>query len=136
MTATCVAHDVDARDLERLPLFAGLTRTAREVVAEWLDVEQVGAGYRLSREGAAGYALVVLHQGSAVLTRADLQQGRLGPGDWFGDIAPTSSGRSGATVVTDSAATVYLLGASSLRQMDRDLPGVTAALRARAALDV
>ena len=82
--------EVGAGDLADILLTAPLPLSARAELAACLDVEHVGPGHRLARSGSGGYALVLLRSGTAGVRRDGALERRVGPGDWFGDLAGDS----------------------------------------------
>ena len=56
----------------------------------------------LTGEGAPGYALFVILEGTATVTSSDDPLRALGPGDFFGEIALLAGGRRTATVTATS----------------------------------
>lgn len=121
-------------DLAGVSLFAGLAPADRDVVAQWLDVEEVDAGTRLTRQGAPGYTFFVLVSGSASVEIDGEQVRVLGDGDFFGEvsmIAPVG-GRQTATVVALTPSRVWRMFGSRFRELQAEHPQVASALEAAA----
>jgi CRP-like cAMP-binding protein len=116
----------DADDLAAVPLFDSLDRSELEALATWFDVQNTGEGIRLTGEGAAGYSFFVLVEGSAVVTAEDAQVARLGPGDFFGEMAILGNGRRVATVTTTAPAKLLVLFGTEFRRLQQAYPEVAA----------
>ena len=80
-------------DLSRIPLLAGLPDEARRLLCDRFDVEDVRPRQRLVEEGRSGYAFYVLDRGQASVAHDGQEVRRLGPGDFFGEIAILGDGR-------------------------------------------
>ncbi len=74
---------VNPSDLSRIALFAGLDDSDQRVVATWLDVGEFDPGYKLTHEGASGYAFFVLHDGTADVIVGGKVVRTLGAGDFL-----------------------------------------------------
>jgi len=73
--------------LDGLPLFDSLSKKDRVQVAMWADEVDVGSGVELASEGSYAHEFFVIEQGNALVTKHGEPIGRLGPGDFFGEIA-------------------------------------------------
>lgn len=119
-------------DLAEIGLFRDLTAEARATVAAVLTVEEVPPGRRLTRQGAHGYAFVVLRSGAAQVAVDGAVVRTLGPGDYFGEVSLLLSDRQTATVTTTSACTVWRMFGASFRQFQLAHPDVARVLEATA----
>ena len=102
-------------ELAAIPLFA-----ARDV----------GAGVRLTGEGATGASLYVLVDGRASVTIGGDEIRTLGPGDVFGELALLAVGRRTATVTTTEPSRVLVLFGDDVERLRSDYPEVAAGLEA------
>lgn len=73
--------------LERLALFADLTRAQVESIAHRFEETVFAAGERVLRQGLSGGALYVIVDGEAVLRIDGIERGRFGAGEFFGEIS-------------------------------------------------
>jgi CRP-like cAMP-binding protein len=73
--------------LAKVPLLAGLDRKALGSLAGMLKDRTFHAGDTAVDEGAQGVGFFIVLDGSATVTIGGRQVRRLGPGDWFGEIA-------------------------------------------------
>ena len=75
---------------------------------------------------------MLLRSGTAAVRRDGVLERRVGPGDWFGDLAGDSGpDRPGADLTTESVTMAYVMDASSLRGLMRRSPVVVDLLRER-----
>jgi len=122
----------DPAALARYELFAGMDAPSLQIVAGWLEVEEVPAGHRLTHEGARGYAFYLLSEGGADVVIAGSVVRTLGPGDFFGEIAMLGDGRQTATVVTTGPSVVLTMFGTRFRELQLAHPDVAAAIEATA----
>jgi CRP/FNR family transcriptional regulator, cyclic AMP receptor protein len=119
-----------AADLERIPLFASLSESELEELAEWFEVKSIGAGALLIGEDTGGYSFFALADGGARVTVSDNEIATLGPGDCFGEMALLGSGRRTASVTTTTPTTVYVMFGDEFRSLERSHPEVVARIKA------
>jgi len=119
-----------ADELRAIPLFDGLGDADLETLAPWFEAKTLGEGSQLIGEGAAGYSFFILVAGSAVVTSEDAELARLGPGDFFGEMAILGDGRRRATVTTISPAKVLVLFGTEFRQLEQEHPELAARIEA------
>jgi CRP-like cAMP-binding protein len=80
-------------------------------------------GAQLIGEGAPGYSLFILLDGTATVTSGAAELETLGPGDFFGEIALIGGeGRRSATVAAASSVTLAVMFGSDFRVFERDFP--------------
>jgi putative peptide zinc metalloprotease protein len=103
--------------LSRAPLFRDLPRSHLREIAKVSSVQQFTQGQEVAKEGAAGSVFFVILQGSARVVRKGRTLARLGPGDFFGEIAILTE--------TPRVASVFAQGdVSCVTLSSRDLRGV------------
>jgi CRP-like cAMP-binding protein len=112
--------------LADLPLFAALTADELERVAGWADLRTASPGDRICGEGASGYSFFVLRSGAASVTQNGQELRRLGPGDFFGELAILGDGRRTATVTAVDPTELVVLFGTEFRRLEADLPDVAA----------
>ena len=88
--------------LQRIPLFAELGRRELERLSGSFKERTFNAGYTVAAEGEGAAGFFVIESGEAVVAIGGEQRGRLGPGDYFGDIALIDMGSRTATVTAES----------------------------------
>jgi CRP-like cAMP-binding protein len=120
---------VSVDTLADLPLFESLTGEQLESVAGWADVRTASPGDRLCGEGASGYSFFILSSGAADVTREGQELRRLGPGDFFGELAILGDGRRSATVTAAEPSTMVVFFGTEFRRLEAELPEVAARIR-------
>jgi CRP/FNR family transcriptional regulator, cyclic AMP receptor protein len=121
---------VSPAELAAVPLFASLSPTELDELAEWFEPKTAGEGVKLCGEGAAGYAFFVLADGNAVVSSNGTELATLGPGDFFGEVAILDGGRRTATVTTTTPSRLLVLFGTEFRQLQHAHPAIAAQLEA------
>ena len=119
-----------AAELERIPLFASLSESQLEELAEWFEVKSAVAETRLIDEGTGGYSFFALADGQARVTTDDNEIATLNPGDCFGERALLGSGRRTASVTTTAPTTVYVMYGTEFRRLEQSHPEIVAQIKA------
>jgi CRP-like cAMP-binding protein len=119
---------VSPADLAALPLFSSLASAELDELATWFETKSAGEGVKLCGEGAPGYSFFVLVDGRAVVTSNGTELARLGPGDFFGEVAILGGGRRTATVTTTAPAQLLVLFGTEFRQLQQAHPAIAAQL--------
>ena len=89
--------------LAKVPLLSGLDRRALESFSRTLRHRTFRAGQVAVVEGESGVGFFIVLDGTASVTIGGQPVRRLGPGDWFGEIALlTSDSVRTATVTTET----------------------------------
>jgi CRP/FNR family transcriptional regulator, cyclic AMP receptor protein len=120
---------MDPRDVQSIPLFAGLSKDDQKVVAQYADEVDVDAGTVLAQEGKLAYEFFAIREGTADVTLDGRHAAALGPGDFFGEIGLLAGERRVATVVATSPMRLVVLTGSQLRAIDSRMPGVGERIR-------
>jgi CRP/FNR family cyclic AMP-dependent transcriptional regulator len=115
--------------LADVPLFESLSSEELKAIATLSDLRQEDAGATLVGEGAPGYSLFVLQEGSATVTSGGETVTSLGPGDFFGEIALLGEGLRTATVRASSPVSLIVMFGSDFRVFERDFPEASAAMK-------
>lgn len=108
--------------LKHVPLFAGLAKRDLGAVTRISREFDVPPETELIREGEAGRQFFVLLDGEAEVRRGGVEINRLGPGDFFGEIALLSDRPTTASVSTSGPARVVAIAPRAFRQLLRDVP--------------
>jgi CRP-like cAMP-binding protein len=118
-------------DLEGMPLFEGLSEDERARLTCRFEERTAREGSRFTTEGASGYLFFVIVEGTAQAEIDGRPVGKLGPGDFFGEVALLGeTGRRMAAVVATSDMRVGVLFGTEFRQMETEFPQVAERLRA------
>ena len=104
--------------LEQIPLFEGLPRGELQRLAGSFKERRFSAGDTVTAEGAGGVGFFVLGEGTAKVEVHGEERGRLGAGDYFGELALIDDqARRTATIVADSDLTCYGLTSWEFRPL-------------------
>ena len=110
--------DAPTELLAQIPLFEGLTHGELERIGRSFKERRFGAGDTVAAEGAGGVGFFVIGDGTASVDVHGEQRGRLGPGDYFGEIALIDDqARRTATITADSDLTCYGLTSWEFRPL-------------------
>jgi len=120
---------MDPRDVESIPLFAGLSKDDQKVVAQYADEVDVEPGTVLAQEGKLAYEFFAIKAGTAEVKLGGQRAAELGPGDFFGEIGLLAGDRRVASVVAASPMSLIVLTGSQLRAIDSRMPGVAERIR-------
>jgi CRP-like cAMP-binding protein len=112
--------------LAEVPLFAGLSRRHLRRVADLAQEVAFGAGRTVVQNGSRGDAFYVIVEGTAKVmagysTRAFA---RLGPSDFFGELALLDGGPRTASVVAETPLVTIRIPRAGFRKMLRNEPDV------------
>ena len=115
--------------LREVPFFSGLSKQDLAMVAQNTDEIEVPAGRVLAREGDHGQEFFVILDGTAEVLRDGTPIAKLGPGEFFGEMALLDEERRVATVKALSGMRVLVMTSQSFRELDRSMPQIHAAVR-------
>jgi CRP/FNR family transcriptional regulator, cyclic AMP receptor protein len=93
--------------LQRIPLFAELEPRELGRLSGSFKERTFQAGEPVATEGEGGAGFFVIESGEAVVTVHGDERGRLGPGDYFGDVAMIDQGERTATIQAESDLKCY-----------------------------
>jgi len=114
--------------LERVPLFAGMSRDQLEELSGIVHEVDVHPGHVLTHEGRhEGYFFVVV-DGSVGIERGGQVINTLGPGDFLGEIALLDGGPRTATATAETPCRLLSLMPEQFHQLLEDLPTVQTAV--------
>ena len=88
--------------LRRVPLFSDLERREIEEIAASMKERTFGAGETVAQEGQGAVGFFVIQDGTARVTVRGEDRGRLGSGDYFGEIALIAESARTATVIAET----------------------------------
>ena len=120
---------MDPRDVQSIPLFAGLSKDDQKVVAQYADEVDVDAGTVLVQEGRLAYEFFAIKAGTADVKLGGEHAAALGPGDFFGEIGLLAGDRRVASVVASTPMSLVVLTGAQLRAIDSRMPGVAERIR-------
>ncbi|MFO7548492.1 MAG: cyclic nucleotide-binding domain-containing protein [Acidimicrobiia bacterium] len=117
-------RDQKVEVLQRVPLFAGLSKKDLGQLARHLDEVDLKEGTVLTREGELGREAMILLSGTAVVRRKGRKLAELGPGDVIGELSLLAEIPRTASVVATSELTVALMTASDFGAVVDENPQV------------
>ncbi len=95
--------------------FKNLTPTELTNVAEHMTKRHYLPGDAVIREGEVGHELFLISDGEVKVDRSGQEVARLGPGEFFGELALLSGERRNASVIATDALETYVLGEAEFR---------------------
>jgi CRP/FNR family cyclic AMP-dependent transcriptional regulator len=111
------SHDTKADALGRCPFFAELSRGELIELAKATEDMEVDEGRALTREGESGREFFVIIDGEVSVTKDGNELRRLGPGDFFGEIALLEDRPRTATVIAATPLRFFVLTRQSFRSL-------------------
>ncbi len=112
-----------------VPLFAGLSRRHVRKLARLMTETHYRDGRVIVEAGVPGNAFFIIVEGGAKVYRGAVPTGRpfrrLGPGDFFGEIAVLDGGARSATVVAAGGVTALRLTRSAFLKLLKQEPTVS-----------
>jgi CRP/FNR family cyclic AMP-dependent transcriptional regulator len=88
--------------LKRVPIFSDLDRKELERIAGSMKQRTFRAGDEVTSEGASGAGFFVIEDGEAKVTIGGQERRRLGPGDYFGEVALLNESARTATITAET----------------------------------
>jgi CRP/FNR family transcriptional regulator, cyclic AMP receptor protein len=128
---------MDAKRLEGVGVFSGLSKQELAKLAQWTDEVSVSEGHELATEGQFAHEFFVIEEGSADVTQNGERIAELGPGEFFGEIGLLETERRTASVVATTPMQLIVMFQREFKQMEQEMPAVAGRIRAaiRARLD-
>jgi CRP/FNR family cyclic AMP-dependent transcriptional regulator len=103
--------------LQRVPLFADFDRRDLERLARSFKERTFEAGHKVAEEGRGGAGFFVIENGEATVSVRGDERAKLGPGDYFGEIALIDDGARSATITAESDLHCYGLTSWEFRPL-------------------
>jgi CRP-like cAMP-binding protein len=110
--------------LKRVPLFADLDGAELQQIANSMKQRTFSAGQEIAVEGQSGVGFFVIEDGQAKVTVGGDEVRRLGPGDYFGEVALITQGARTATVTADTDLKTYGMTFWDFRPLVEDTPSI------------
>ena len=102
-----MADEAPVELLQRVPLFEDFERGDLQRLSRSFKQRVFDAGSTVADEGRTGAGFFVIETGEATVSVRGTEHGKLGPGDYFGEIALIDDGARSATVTADSELRCY-----------------------------
>jgi CRP-like cAMP-binding protein len=118
------SHGIDADRILAQPLFASLTREDAEEFVPFCEVRHIEPGHPVFVQGGLAVAFFVIESGEAEAVADGQHLRRMGPGDWFGEIAIVGQSARSATVSATSALTVIAMTSFEFRRLEAEHPDI------------
>jgi CRP-like cAMP-binding protein len=103
--------------LKRVPIFSDLDRKELERIASSMKQRTFNAGDTVTSEGKTGVGFFVIEDGEATVTVGGDERRRLGPGDYFGEVALLNESARTATITADTELRCYGLTSWEFRPL-------------------
>jgi CRP/FNR family transcriptional regulator, cyclic AMP receptor protein len=100
-----------------VPLFGDFERGDLKRLARSFKERTFDAGHVVAAEGKSGAGFFVIESGEATVTVRGAERAKLGPGDYFGEIALIDDGARSATITADSELRCYGLTSWEFRPL-------------------
>jgi len=110
--------------MAQVPMFTACTKKELQAIERLTTQQTVPAGKTLTREGEGGSEFAIILEGDAVATRNGREIGRLGPGDYYGEIALLDPGVRTATVTAETPMTLAVLTSGEFSQALEEVPAL------------
>jgi CRP-like cAMP-binding protein len=103
--------------LKRVPIFSDLDGKELERIASSMKQRTFHVGDTVTAEGQSGVGFFVIEAGEATVTVGGEERRRLGPGDYFGEVALLNETARTATIIADSELRCYGLTSWEFRPL-------------------
>jgi CRP/FNR family transcriptional regulator, cyclic AMP receptor protein len=103
--------------LKSVPLFSDLDRKELERIAASMKERTFASGETVTSEGQSGVGFFVIESGEAKVTVGGDERRRLGPGDYFGEVALLNESARTATITAESDLKCYGLTSWEFRPL-------------------
>ena len=112
-----MAEEAPVELLQRVPLFEDFERGDLDRLSRSFKQRVFDAGSTVADEGRTGAGFFVIESGEATVSVRGSERAKLGPGDYFGEIALIDDGARSATITADSELRCYGLTSWEFRPL-------------------
>ena len=113
------------KHLAAVPMFQALSQKELTLVGRLAEDLKVGAGEALVHEGRREGEFYLIVDGRAKVTRKGKVLAKLGPGDFFGELALLDPGPRNATVTAETPMEVLELGQREFASLLGEVPTIS-----------
>jgi CRP/FNR family cyclic AMP-dependent transcriptional regulator len=106
--------------LKHVPLFQRVDENAMKLLASTFTERPFKEGAALTTEGHSAAGFFVIEEGSAIVTVDGSERRKLGPGDYYGEIALVDGGPRTASITAMSDGKAYGLTSWQFRPLVED----------------
>lgn len=117
-------HDDKIDHLEKIPLFAGLSKKELRFLAQMSSETSVQDGSVLVKRGEIGQEAMIIESGSAEVRRDGRRIDSLGPGDFFGEMSLINHMPRNADVVATSDMNLLVMDSREFSSVLSEYPEV------------
>jgi len=110
--------------LAKVPLFSALSKKELQTIARASDDIEVPKGKVLVEEGKPGHEFFLIVGGNASVKRGKREIAKLGPGQYFGELALLDRGPRSASVVAKDDMEVLVLGQREFAGVIDEVPNL------------
>ncbi len=103
--------------LKRVPIFSDLDKKELERIATSMKQRTFNAGDTVTSEGQTGVGFFVIEAGQASVTVGGDERRKLGPGDYFGEVALLNESARTATITAETDLRCYGLTSWEFRPL-------------------
>ena len=103
--------------IQKVPLFADLDKNELDMLTRSFKERTFQAGQTVAEEGRGGVGFFVIADGTARVVVHGEERGKLGPGDYFGEIALIDEGARSASITAESDLRCYGLTSWEFRPL-------------------
>jgi CRP/FNR family transcriptional regulator, cyclic AMP receptor protein len=125
-----ISQDDKIDRLREVSLLEGCTRRQLRDVARIAEVREVAPGAVLTRKGERGDEFFLIVDGRARVVINSRKHGRLGPGDFFGEMSLLDGGPRSATVMAETAMRLLVIRRTDFARLMNDVPDLPRSLLA------
>jgi CRP/FNR family cyclic AMP-dependent transcriptional regulator len=122
------ADTATVKALRATDLFSSLSRRSLAAVAGCAKVVAHPAGKQLVTEGTSGVGFHLIVDGTASIVVGGKRRGKLGPGQYFGEMSMIDGGPRSATIAAETPVTTIFLSAWNFRPLLKSEPEIARAL--------
>lgn len=115
---------MDISHLKELELFSGLPDADLQLIANRFHYLETLAGSGFAREGDFGYKFFVVLNGEVDVLRDFRPVARLGPGEFFGEMALVNGRRRNARVVAHTRCSLAWMMSWDFQEMAQSFPQI------------
>ena len=114
--------------LGRVPLFERLGRAEMDRLAQLADEVDAPAGRVVMRQGDLGAEMFIISSGRVRIEKDGATLAKLGPGEWFGEMALLTEGDRTATATAEEPCRLFVVAHREFHALMDEMPSVRTAV--------